>query len=125
MLLLNYSHPITDAQLAQLRELLGETLEIRSIAVQIDQSTALAPQIAGLVDAAGLSPEEWQSTPFLINPAGFAAATAALLAEIHGRSGQFPAMVRIRPVVDSTPTRYEIAEIINLQQLREQSRRRR
>ncbi len=46
-----------------------------------------------------------------------------LLAELHGRMGYFPAIVRIRPVVDSLPPRYEVAEIINLQNVRETARR--
>lgn len=58
----------------------------------------------------------------LINPPGYAPAAAVLLAELHGRSGHFPAIVRIRPVPDSNPTRYEVAEVINLQAIRERSR---
>jgi hypothetical protein len=61
----------------------------------------------------------------IINPPGYAPATAALLAELHGRSGYFPAILRLRPVVDTTPTVYEVAEIVNLQVVREQARTRR
>ncbi|MFN3763696.1 MAG: CRISPR-associated protein Csx15, partial [Anaerolineae bacterium] len=49
----------------------------------------------------------------------------ALLAELHGRCGYFPAMLRVRPVPGSTPPRYEVAEIVNLQMLREEARKRR
>ena len=34
-------------------------------------------------------------------------------------------MVNIRPIAGSIPTRYEVAEILNLQAIREEARRRR
>jgi hypothetical protein len=48
-----------------------------------------------------------------------------LLAELHGRCGYFPAAVRLRPVPDSVPPRFEVAEIVNLQAVREKARGRR
>lgn len=125
MLLLNYSHPLTAEQLAQLAALLGAEPEVRRIAVQIDQAQPLAAQIGALADAAGLTPDDWQTTPLIINLPGFAPAAAALLAELHGRCGGFPTMLRLRPLPDSTPTAYEVAEVINLQTLRERARLRR
>lgn len=125
MLLLNFTHPLTDSQRAQVAALLGGAPEIRSITVQIDQAQELTPQLVTLADAVGLSAEQWQTTPLIVNPPGFAPACAGLLAEIHGRSGQFPALLRLRPVPGSTPTSYEVAEIINLQALRAAARQRR
>ncbi|HIC88928.1 MAG TPA: hypothetical protein EYP04_05955 [Anaerolineae bacterium] len=72
-----------------------------------------------------LAKEEWQIAPLLVNLPGYASAVACLLAEVHGRAGHFPAIVRIRPVAESNPTVYEVAEIINLQALRERARQRR
>ncbi len=125
MLLLNYSHPLTAEQLAQIAALLGAEPEVRRIAVQIDQAQPLTAQVGALADAAGLSPDDWQTTPLIVNLPGFAPAAAALLAELHGRCGGFPTMLRLRPLPDSTPTTYEVAELINLQTLREQARLRR
>lgn len=125
MLLLNFTHPLTSQQHAQLTALLGSAPEVRTIPVQIDQSQPLAPQVVAIADAAGLTPSAWQTTPLIINPPGLALVTALLLAEIHGRSGGFPTVVRIRPVVGSVPTSYEIAEVLNLQTLRETARLRR
>jgi len=125
MLLLNYSHPLTTEQLAQLAQLLGAEPEVRRIAVQIDQAQPLAAQVGALADAAGLTPDDWQTTPLIVNLPGFAPAAAALLAELHGRCGGFPTMLRLRPLPDSTPTAYEVAEVINLQTLRERARLRR
>jgi hypothetical protein len=47
---------------------------------------------------------------------------AVLIAELHGRMGYFPAIVRIRPISGSTPPQFELAEIINLHQIRSQAR---
>ena len=45
-----------------------------------------------------------------------------LLAELHGRMGYFPPILRLRPVSDSLPPRYEVAEILNLQAVRDAAR---
>jgi transposase len=125
MLVLNYSHPLTSEQLEQLAAAVGVTPEERIIAVQIDHSQPLEPQIAALVDGAGLSSEEWQRRPLLINLPGLASAAACIIAEIHGRTGHFPALMRLRPVVGSIITSFEVAELINLQLLRDSARSRR
>ena len=116
MLLLNFSHPLTAAHLAQLAEMLGEEppLPIERMA-QFDHGKPFGRQVARLVDGIGLSPAAWQTTRILLNPPGFAPIAVALLAELHGRMGYFPAIVRMRPIPNSVPPEYEVAEIINLQ----------
>lgn len=123
MILINFSHPLTDQQLAQVAAFVGEMPEVRAIDAQIDRERPLADVAVELVDRVGLSPDEWQTTPLLINPPALAPLAVVVLAEIHGRAGGFPAMVNIRPVAGSIPTRYEVAEVLNLQTLREAARR--
>lgn len=77
------------------------------------------------MDRVGLTADEWQTIPLLINPPALAPLAVVVLAEIHGRAGGFPAMLNVRPVAGSVPTRYEVAEVLNLQALREAARRRR
>jgi len=125
MILLNFSHPFTEQQIARIVEIVGAAPEVRAIESQIDRERPLAVVAAELADRAGLTPDEWQTIPLLINPPALAPLAVALLAEIHGRSGQFPALVNIRPIAGSIPTRYEVAEILNLQAIREEARRRR
>jgi len=48
-----------------------------------------------------------------------------VLAEIHGRCGYFPPIVRLRPIKDSLPPRFEVAEILNLNAVRETARTKR
>ena len=126
MLILNFTHPLTPEQRAQIEALAQTSIEeVRTIPVQIDQAEPLEPQITTIVDAVGLSSEEWQTRPFLVNPPGYAPAAFVLLAELHGRIGHFPSLIRLRPLPGSTPTVYEVAELINLQSIREEARRRR
>jgi hypothetical protein len=126
MLILNFAHPLTVAQQEQIEELAHSAIEeVRTMPVQIDQAEPLAEQIAAIVDNIGLTSEEWQTQPLLVNPPGFAPAAFVLLAEMHGRIGHFPALIRLRPVAESTPTRYEVAELLNLQVIREKARTRR
>ena len=95
-----------------------------SIPVQINQSEPLEPQITTIVDAVGLYSEEWQTRPLLINPPGYAPAAFVLLAELHGRIGHFPSLIRLRPKSGPLP-HYEVAELLNLQTIREAARKRR
>jgi len=92
--------------------------------VQIDQAEPLDPQITAIVDTVGLTSEEWQTLPLLINPPGYAAAAFVLLAELHGRIGHFPSLIRLHPKPDPV-TSYEVAEMLNLQAIREAARKRR
>ncbi len=72
-----------------------------------------------------LSPEEWQSASILVNPPALNFITALTLAELHGRMGYFPPVVRLRPVQQALPPRYEVAEVLNLQQTRDEARKKR
>ena len=125
MLILNFTHPLTAEQRAQIEVLAEVSIdEVRTIPVQIDQAESLEPQITSIVDAAGLSSEEWQTRSLLINPPGYAPAAFVLLAELHGRIGHFPSLIRLRPKSGPVTT-YEVAELLNLQTIREAARKRR
>lgn len=124
--LLNFAHPITAAQRAQIITLAGQAnLRIWDLPLSLDHHAPFAAQIAILLDGLGLTPAGWQSTPLLVNPPGFAPAAATLIAELHGRIGHFPSILRIRPVAGSNPPQYEVAEILNLQAVRDAARARR
>ncbi len=127
MLILNFTHPFTAEQREQIQTLAAPISieEIHTIPVQINQYEPLEAQITAIVNTTGLSSEEWQTRQLLINPPGYAPAAFVLLAELHGRIGHFPSLIRLRPVAGSTPTVYEVAELINLQAIRDQARRRR
>ena len=123
MLNLNYAHPFTPDQISQIEGLVGTTIiEVKQIKAQLDQAEPLLPQIVALADAAGLTNEEWSGKPLQINPPSLNFVAVALLAELHGRMGYFPTCLRLRPVVGSTPPRYEAAELLNLLDVRNEAR---
>jgi hypothetical protein len=126
MILLNFAHPLTDEQRAQIEALTDQTLErVVDIPSQIDPQEPLAPQIAALADEAGLSSAEWQTLPIVVNPPALNFSAVVLLAQVHGRCGYFPPCVRLRPVPDSLPRQFEVAEILDLQAVRDEARQQR
>jgi hypothetical protein len=126
MLLLNFGHPLTDAHLARIRELVGRDIErVLSVPTQFDHARPFDEQVRELLATVPLTPEQWQTTPLIINPPSLAPITAVLLAEIHGRSGFFPTILRLRPIAGSVPPQFEVAELLNLQAIRDTARTRR
>jgi hypothetical protein len=123
MILLNFAHPLTAEQLEQIRSLTGREAERSvSLPVQFDPDRPFEPQLRTLMDGVPLSAEELQTQPLLVNPPSLNFITALALAELHGRMGYFPPVVRLRPVEGSLPPRYEVAEILNLQAIRDAAR---
>lgn len=123
MILLNFAHPLTKQQLEQIESLTGESVErLIEINSQIDPQEPLIPQVMTLADRCGLSPVEWQTLPILVNPPSLNFSAVILIAELHGRMGYFPPCIRLRPVKDALPPRFEVAEILNLQAVREAAR---
>ncbi len=122
MLILNFTHPITDEQRTQIESKANTSIaEVRDIYVQINEEKQLGPQIVSIVEAVGLSSKDWQTLPLLINPPGYAPAAFVLLAELHGRIGHFPSLIRMRPKNDPI-TSFEVAELLNLQSIRDAAR---
>jgi hypothetical protein len=126
MLLLNLSHPLTTSQLEQVEALSGKRItEVKNIAVHFDAAKPYTGQSVSLVDSIGITPQQWQNEPILLNPPSFNFIAMTVLAELHGRMGYFPPCLRLRPVRDSLPPQFEVAEILNLNEIREHARTRR
>lgn len=123
MLIINFSHPLTSEQLEQLEQLTQQpSPQVVTVNVQFDTMRPFADQAQALVDQVGLSSAEWQRAPLLVLLPALNFGAAAVLAELHGRCGYFPPIIRVRPVPEVMPPRFEVAEIVNLQQLREEAR---
>jgi hypothetical protein len=126
MILLNFTHPLTAEHLAQLEALTGQPVgRVIDIPVQLDPAHAFAPQVEAVVDACGLTAAEWQTAALVIVPPALSFIAVTLLAELHGRMGYFPSCVRMRPAPGVVPPRYEVAEILPLNEVREHARRKR
>jgi hypothetical protein len=120
--LINFSHPFTLEQVKQTQALAGVT-EIRLFErmAKFDDSQHFALQARWLVEEIPLAPAEWQATPLLVNLPSFNYIAALVLAELHGRTGYFPSIVRLRQGTGASPA-WEVVEILNLQTVRDAAR---
>ncbi|MFQ3534770.1 MAG: CRISPR-associated protein Csx15 [Aggregatilineales bacterium] len=126
MHIINFSHPLTTEQIAQIEARLGGKIDsIRNVRVQFDTEQAFVPQVIELLDELGITAEQWQTEAWLIVLPSLNFITAVLLAELHGRSGRFPTIIRLKPVTEALVSTFELAEIINLDQVRNAARARR
>ena len=126
MILINLSHPLTGEQKQQIETLANQPItRVIERMAQFDTAQPFAPQAAALVDALNLSPSQWQQEAILLVLPALNFGAATLLAELHGRCGYFPPIIRTRPIPGSLPPRYEVAEVVNLQAIRDTARGRR
>lgn len=125
MILLNFAHPLTADHVAAVAGLVSDKdITIRDISAQFDLEQPFVPQVIALADACNLTSMEWQTTPIVINPPSLSAIAVALVAELHGRMGYFPPMIVLRPAGVTRPS-YEVSDVINLNQVRGEARKRR
>lgn len=123
MILLNFSHPLTGPQRSQIEALLGRAIDQELAALpQFDEQQPFGPQVDTLLARLPLTPAQWQGEPILVVLPSLNFIAAALLAELHGRMGYFPPVVRTKPVAGVTPRQFEVAEILDLQVMREEAR---
>ena len=126
MVVLNFAHPLTPEQQQQIEALTGQPVEeVIAIDAQVDLARPLVPQVVSMVDRVGFSPEEWQTRPILILLPALSYSAGVLIAELHGRMGYFPPIIRLRQVQGMIPPRFEVAEVISLQDVRVAARTRR
>jgi len=124
MVLLNFAHPLTAEQRASVERYSGQALErVIEVKTQLDHDQPCAAQVRQIVEAVGLSSEEWQSLPLAVNLPSLSVVAALIVAELHGRCGYFPAVLRLKPMPDTTPLQFAVAEIVNLQVVRDAARR--
>jgi hypothetical protein len=126
MYILNFSHPLTEKQNEQITSLTGLNIDkILEIPVQVVQDAPLVPQVVEIIGRVELDSRQWQTVPLLINLPGYAPVAACIIAEIEGRTGYLPSVLKLRPVEKALVTEYEVSEIINLKALRDEARKRR
>jgi len=120
-ILINFARAMDVSQTQQLEHLLGveidETIEVSG---QLQDDQSYLPQIRAMIDAAGLTPEEWQSLPLVVNVHPFAPAATAVLAWLHGLRGYFPDVVRMAR--SEQTGRFEVFEVLKLQSIRNEIR---
>lgn len=123
MILVNFGHPLTEFQRAEAATMARQPFDrVLEAETQFDTMLPFAPQAVSLVHSVGLSGKEWQTEPLMVNLPSLSVIAALVLAELHGRCGYFPPVIRLRSS-DGFPPRFEVAEILNLQIQRDESRR--
>lgn len=126
MLLLNFSHPLTPAQLEQVHNLTNQKVDqVFNIFPQFDVGQPFQPQLNSLMTQIPLTSDQLQTQPILVNPPALNFIAVLVLAELHGRMGYFPPILRLRPASNALPPVFEVAEILNLQIVRDQARAKR
>ena len=126
MNILNFAHPLPVATREAIATAVGSPINVVvDLLPQFDPQAPFLAQAVALLDQTGITSEQFQTEPWLVALPSLNTITALLLAELHGRMGHFPAILRLRPVAESAVTRYEFAEIIDLDQVRQQARTRR
>lgn len=123
-IVVNFAHPLTDGQHVALAAAYGPIDRVIEVRTEFDQTQPFAVQARQLVDQVALPAREWQTSTIVVNPPSLSAIACAVLAELHGRIGHFPPIVRLRPAT-GVAGHYEFAETINLQQVRDSARTRR
>jgi hypothetical protein len=126
MNLLNLAHPITPKQREQIERMAGQPVaQVIDVRVQFDLEQPFVAQVVAMFDGLGITSERWQGEAWLVALPSLNYIAALVLAELHGRMGHFPAILRLRPVPGALVTEYEVAEIVNLEQVRQAARARR
>ena len=126
MIIINFAHPLTPLHLTQVRAIVGLDIDrVVDVPTQVDFSLPIMPQVVEFVNATGISGRDWQTMALVVNPPGFSFLAVALATELHGRCGYFPAHIRMRPVPDAAIRQFEVAEVVDMQKVREQARVRR
>ena len=121
----NFSHPISAEQQSEIAAIVGQPVDrVIDVPSQLDLGADLGTQVSAIVESCGLTSDQWETLPILVNLPALSASAGVVLSEISGRCGHLPSIIIVRRADGFTP-KYEVAGIVNLQQVRDGSRRNR
>lgn len=121
--IVNFTHELGPEQLTAIEQHVGQRIDrVVNALTDFEHETPFAEQSWALLDSVDV---DWENLSLLIVPPAYSPITAVLLAQLHGLIGHFPTIVRLRPVTGHIPKRFELAEIVDLDEIRMEARRRR
>ena len=127
-LILNFSgHPVLAGHIATIntiREWPSSTV-INVPVGTIKEDRKFVSNVLQVIENIDLSPEEWQTKNIVVIAAGYSTIWSVLLAGMHGRLGYFPDVALFRPTSGVAKEKFEVAEIMNLREVRHTSRHKR
>lgn len=121
---INFGHALTDEQIKEL-EALGYRIGIPNLGASfhLDDHAPFGPQVERILDSFGYSKAEWErvsNTTLFVLPT-HAEIAGIFLAQLHGRMGHFPRIIRRTRGTDGG---FHVVEVVDLQQLRNEQRAR-
>ena len=128
MIILNFSHPLTDYQKEQIRKKLSMPVsewkksKIVRVDCYINIDRSLPSQINKILD--GLPAKVWHQHIAFVPPP-IAHSAILIMISIRERCGYYPQSIRIKREKKSLPPQYVVAEVIDLNSFRETSRAKR
>lgn len=111
MVLVNFSHPMENSQIARIEGMIEYKIDkVVSTPAQFDLGKSLKPQVEQMIRDTGLSWQEWADTVCLYPSLNFAAIIFAGI--MNEELGFIPPMVRTAPVAGGFTRKFEVVEIV-------------
>ena len=124
MIILNFASPLSSEHKSTIAALCGRKPQrVVDVATAFDESEPLAPQVRTMLDGLGLTSSDWQKQSVVVNLPQDPVAAALIVAEIAGRRGRTPSIIRWKR--SSTPSGAEPADVISLHEIRKEARHQR
>ncbi len=124
MTILNLASPLSSEDKSMIAALCGrKARRVMDVALTFSETEPLAPQVRAMLDGLGLTSSDWQNQSIVVNLPDDPAAAALIVAEIAGRRGRTPSIIRWRRSSDHAGM--EPAEVISLHEIRKEARHQR
>jgi hypothetical protein len=115
MLLLNFGSKIGQIEIEQINALSHDKItEWVYLPVDPYNQAPFQQQLSGLYKKAKLTNEDFMKQTLVLNLPASALNAAIILADIHGRTGKFPLVIRLRPAMFGIRVRSDVVDLLDL-----------
>lgn len=124
MIFISFSdHIREDTHKTAIEAFVGRTIEeFIHTERSFDTEKSFVPQVSEWLNSIDFEGLAVRKKPIVVFLPSLNYIAAILLAQMHGRIGSFPSILRVKSVDRSGVRVYEIAEVINLNEVRDQAR---